>query len=168
MKTLLILRHAKSSWDNPELRDFDRPLNLRGQKAARLMGNVIYKYGLQPDLFVSSPAKRAKQTVARVKETVQSNAKIKFDKRIYEASPATLRQVISELDNEIEKVLLVGHNPGLEGFIKFLTSETQVMPTAALAELNLNIEKWTDISAGCGSLKLLIRPKDEIKKLTAG
>ncbi len=167
MKTLLIMRHAKSSWNSSELRDFDRPLNRRGQKAAPLMGNVIYKHCLQPELFVSSPAKRAKQTVVRVKETLQSEAAIRFDKRIYEADPATLRQVVSELADEIKRVLIVGHNPGLEGFIKFLSGESLVMPTAALAELNLNAEKWTDISAGCGKLESFFRPKEEIKNPAA-
>lgn len=167
MKTLLLLRHAKSSWENADLADFDRPLNSRGLEAAPLVGGIIYDRQLQPDLILSSPAKRAKQTAVLVKETGQIAAKIRYEEKIYEASPSALLQILSEQEDRNEKILLVGHNPGLEGLIKVLTGETTAMATAALAKINLNIEEWKDISASCGQLEFLARPEAESKTKTA-
>lgn len=163
MKTLYVLRHAKSSWDNPEWSDFDRPLNDRGLKTAPLMGKVIFDNQFQPDVIVSSPAERAEQTAVLVKENARVNEEIKFDERIYEASPLRLFQVISEMDEDKNSMMLVGHNPGLEGLVKILTGEIQAMPTAALAVINLNINNWKDISADCGELQTLLRPKEILK-----
>jgi phosphohistidine phosphatase len=165
MRKLLIMRHAKSSWDNPDISDFDRPLNQRGLQAAPFMGNQIYKNGLIPDLIVSSTAKRAKQTAILVRESAGVETKITFEDKIYEASPTTLLYVVAELSDKHESVMLVGHNPGMEGFIRILTGEIHQMPTAALAQISLNIEKWNDISINCGQLELLIRPKDLMKRV---
>ena len=161
MKTLYILRHAKSSWDNPLLADFERPLNKRGLDAAPMIGEIIYKNRFNPELILSSPAKRAKQTAVLVREVGAIKPEIRYDERIYEASPQTLVQIISELGEESDSSLLVGHNPGLEGLIRFLTGETQTMPTAALAVIDLNVENWAEITVECGTLKKLIRPMDE-------
>lgn len=167
MKTLFLLRHAKSSWDNANLTDFERPLNARGLKAAPFMGGLIGKNLLQPDLILSSPAERAKQTALLVKEAARIKNEIRYEEKIYEANSLALIKIISELDDKIETVLLVGHNPGLEGLIKFLTSEGRTLPTAALAEINLNVRKWSEVKSNCGQLKRLIRPKDEMKNLSA-
>lgn len=163
MKTLLILRHAKSSWDNPDSSDFDRPLNSRGLEAVPLMGNVIYQKNLQPEIIISSPAKRAKQTAILIKETAQIEAKIRYEDGIYEASPLRLLQIVSEVEDKNGMILIVGHNPGLESFIKMLTGEIQSMPTAAFAKIDMQIDCWSDIAADCGRLDFLVRPKDERK-----
>ena len=163
MKTLFVLRHAKSSWDNADLSDFARPLNERGLKAAPFMGKFIYKNQLQPKLILSSPAERAKQTAILIKENAQIGGEIRYDERIYEASPSRLLEVISEQSDKIQLVMLVGHNPGLEGLLKILTDEIQPMPTAALAVIDLKISKWSGISSSTGNLRMLIRPK-EIKQ----
>jgi len=163
MKTLFVLRHAKSSWDNADLPDFARPLNERGLKAAPLMGKFIYKNQLQPKLILSSPAERAKQTAILIKENAQIGGEIRYDERIYEASPSRLLEVISEQSDKIQLVMIVGHNPGLEGLLKILTDEIQPMPTAALAVIDLKISKWSGISSSTGNLRMLIRPK-EIKQ----
>ncbi|HMS41819.1 MAG TPA: histidine phosphatase family protein [Pyrinomonadaceae bacterium] len=165
MKTLFILRHAKSSWDDFNLSDFDRPLNNRGLKTAPLMGEKMYENFFQPSIIVSSPAKRAKQTAVLVKESAQIPKEIGYDERIYEASPFRLLQIVSELDENRDSAMIVGHNPGLEGLIRLLTSENQTMPTAALAVIDLSIEKWNEIVADCGKLRTLIRPKDDLKSL---
>ena len=165
MKTLLILRHAKSSWDNDILSDFDRPLNSRGLETAPVMGNVIYKKRLQPSLIISSPAKRAKQTAILIKETAQIKSSIRYEEKIYEASPISLLHIIGEVEDKNEVVLLIGHNPGLEGFIKILTGEIKTMPTAGLAKIELNVDSWNEITSDCGKLEFLIRPKDEMKNL---
>lgn len=165
MRKLLIMRHAKSSWDNPDISDFDRPLNARGLQAAPFMGSQIYKNGLIPDLIISSPAKRAKQTAVLVRESAGIEGKIEFVEKIYEASPTTLLYVTSELPDKYKSVLLVGHNPGIEGFIRILTGEIHEMPTASVAQISLNIEKWADISLNCGQLELLMRPKELMKRV---
>jgi phosphohistidine phosphatase len=164
VKTLYILRHAKSSWDKPDLADFDRPLNERGLIAAPFMGEIIYDRQFQPDVILASPAKRSKQTAILVKETAELKARIKYDDRIYEASPQILLQVVAEVDNKHESVMLVGHNPGIEGFIRYLTGKTVQMPTAALAVIELNVKSWRDTDADDGNLKTMIRPKDEMMK----
>jgi phosphohistidine phosphatase len=160
MKTLYILRHAKSSWDDAALSDFERPLNERGLKAAPLVGSVMKKNQFQPELILSSPARRAEQTAALIKQSAGIGGAIRFDERIYEASPARLLEVISEQEEKIQSVMLVGHNPGLEGLLKFLTGELQPMPTAALAIVDLEAEKWSQINSSKGNLRTLIRPKE--------
>lgn len=161
MKTLFILRHAKSSWENSELSDFDRPLNQRGFNAAPLVGETIRKNHFQIDLIISSPAKRAAQTAALVKQSAELEAEIRFDERIYEASPHRLLHIASELEEAIQSVMLVGHNPGLEGLVKLLTQEVEPMPTAALAVVDLKIDVWEDIHIDCCcNLRALLRPKD--------
>jgi len=167
MKTLFVLRHAKSSWDNPDWSDFERPLNSRGLDAARFIGELIYERNLQPQIIVSSPAKRAKQTAVLVKEIAEVSKPVKFDERIYEASPLTLFNLIREFDEKWESVLIVGHNPGFENLVRMLTGEAVSMPTAALAKINLVIEKWHDLETDSNELEFLIRPKEEMKKSVA-
>lgn len=159
MKTLFILRHAKSSWEDEKLADFDRPLNKRGLEAAPLVGEAIRQNKFKIDLIVSSPATRAAQTATMVREAAQIEAEIKFDERIYEASSHRLLHIASELDNAIESVMLVGHNPGLEGLIKLLTHEDEPMRTATLAVVDLDIDAWEEIHIDCCNLRTLLRPK---------
>ncbi len=163
MKTLYLLRHAKSSWGDPDLADFDRPLNERGKAAAPFMGELIAAKGYEPSIVLCSPAERAKQTAELVKKHAGIRAEIRFDERIYEASPNALRQVVSEIDDSVESAILVGHNPGIEGFIRYLTDEVEAMPTASLAVIT-EIDSWAAISAGCGTLTTVHRPKDEAAK----
>lgn len=168
MKSLYILRHAKSSWDEPELEDFDRPLNKRGKKAAPFMGRLMADRDIVPDIVVSSPAARARSTAELVAEASGFPAQLKFDERIYEASPQMLRQVVSELDEDAGSAMIVGHNPGIEGFVSYLTGSSERMPTAALAHIRLNIDRWADVDSGCGELQAVLRPKDEMKAFEAG
>jgi phosphohistidine phosphatase len=160
MKTLFILRHAKSSWNEPDLSDFERPLNRRGLEAAPLIGETMKKNQFQPDLIVSSPAKRAAQTANLVKEAAEIGGEIRFDERIYEASPARLLEIISEQNEKTDSVMLVGHNPGFEGLVRALTGETHSMPTAALAVIDLQTDKWSEVKSASGNLRILIRPKE--------
>ena len=160
MKTLFILRHAKSSWDNRDLSDFERPLNERGLKAAPLMGRVMKEKQFTPDLILSSPATRARQTAELVKEAAGIESDIRFDERIYEASPARLLEVVAEQNESLDSILLVGHNPGFEGLLRALTGEFQPMSTATLAVIDLQITKWSEINSSPGNLRSLIRPKE--------
>lgn len=163
MKRIYILRHAKSSWDDPSLTDFDRPLNKRGLKAAPFMGKFMASNGLVPDLIVSSPAERARQTAQLTKEAGEFDCPLDFDRRIYEADVRELAQVVSETEDKYNAVLLVGHNPGMEGLVRYLTGEQQRMPTAALAVILLDIDAWPKLSEDCGTLDRLVRPKAEMK-----
>ncbi|MDQ3322086.1 MAG: histidine phosphatase family protein [Acidobacteriota bacterium] len=163
MKIVFLLRHAKSSWKDDNLADFDRPLNKRGLEIMPFVGEKIFDNQFQIDLILSSPAKRARQTAILVKETAQIKAEIRYDERIYEASPHRLLEVIAETEDEREAIMLVGHNPGLEGLIRVLTGETQLMKTAALAVIDLQIERWKETSAGCGMVRKIINPKSELE-----
>jgi phosphohistidine phosphatase len=168
MKTLFILRHAKSSWDDPDLADFDRPLNDRGRKAAPFMGDVMQRNGFIPGVILSSSAARARETAMLVKPDAAPDAEIEYEDRIYEASPQTLLQVAAAIDNGYESAMIVGHNPGIEGFIRFLTGKLEPMPTAALAVVDLDISKWEQIDAESGKLRKIFRPKDEMKTFGKG
>ena len=163
MKALYLLRHAKSSWIDPNLSDFDRPLNGRGLNAAPFMGELIARKGIIPDIIISSPAKRAVQTALLVKDASGMNTNIQYDDRVYEASPQTLRQIVSELDNAFDSAMLVGHNPGMEGLIRYLTGQTEPMPTAAFAVIELQVDNWNATNEACGNLQAVYRPKDEMK-----
>jgi phosphohistidine phosphatase len=160
MKTLYLLRHAKSSWEDVNLADFDRPLNDRGLDAAPLMGEFIAKNHLLPDALLTSPARRAEQTARLVKDAAAIPVSITFDERIYEASPQTLNMVISELNNGLDSAMVVGHNPGIEGFIRHLSGQLEPMPTASLAIIDLNIDTWSEIGTGKGVVRQIARPKD--------
>ena len=168
MKTLFVLRHAKSSWDDPDLADFDRPLNDRGTTSAPFMGRLMTTNGFSPDVILSSPAVRARETSTLTKKGGDLDAEIRFDDRIYEASPATLRQVVGYADDEFRSVMIVGHNPGMEGFIRYLTGRLEPMPTAALAVIDLDIASWRDINGETGILRKIFRPKDEMKTFGKG
>ena len=135
------MRHAKSSWDDASLADYDRPLNDRGLEAAPLIGRLI---------------KAAKLAV----NAADITASIRFDERIYEASPQTLIKVLSEVDDEVRSAMVVGHNPGMEGLIRSLTGEVTAMPTAAFAVIDLDIKKWSDIGYQTGKLVEVLRPKE--------
>ena len=123
--------------------------------------------GLAPDVIFASPAVRARETARLVKEAAGMPAKINFDERIYEASPQTLKQVVASTNDAHASAMIVGHNPGMEGFIRLLTGRMEAMPTAALAIIDLDIDRWQDIGTG-GTLRQIIRPKDEIKSSAKG
>ncbi len=165
MKTLFVLRHAKSSWDNPDWSDYERPLNDRGLRAAHFIGELIAARGLSPRKIISSPARRAEQTAHIVRDAARIAEPIAFDERIYEASPITLYNLVRKFDGRWDSVLLVGHNPGFEELVRVLTGEAVSMPTAALAKINLPVDDWREIKNGKCALEFLIRPKEEMKKL---
>lgn len=154
------MRHAKSSWGDPSLADFERPLNERGRKAAPLVGRFMRRQRLRPDLVLSSPAERARQTAALVIESAGLAAPLRYDERIYEATPARLAEVVSQVAEAVGELLVVGHNPGLAGLLELLAGESRHMPTAALARVVLDVEKWGRLRAGVGRVELFVRPKD--------
>ena len=160
MKTLYLLRHAKSSWQEPGLDDFERPLNDRGRAAAPLVGQLIRERKLRVDLLLSSPAVRARQTAALVKESAGLTAELLYDERIYEADADALLEVVAQTAESVDALMLVGHNPGMEQLLTLLTGETRGMSTAALVCIALDVEKWDKARGGEGRLEWLVRPKD--------
>ena len=160
MKTLYLLRHAKSSWKEPGLEDFERPLNGRGREAAPLVGQLVRERKLRVDLLLSSPAGRARQTAALVKESAGLTAELLYDERIYEADADALLEVVTQTAESVDALMLVGHNPGMEELLTLLTGETRSMSTAALACIALDVEKWGKAREGAGRLEWLVRPKD--------
>lgn len=172
MPALMLLRHAKSSWDDPALSDFDRPLAPRGLNAARRMGLEIVKRGWIPDLALVSTAVRARQTWDLAKsrfgpagETIET----RFDRKLYLASPATMLRLLAEAAGDAENVVIVSHNPGTEMLAMKLAAPdsdldalalmSQKYPTAALARLEL-AGGWADIGDHSAQLTHFLRPRD--------
>ena len=164
MKTLLILRHAKSSWKSTGLADHDRPLNKRGKRDAPRMGSLLREESLIPDLIISSSAKRACMTVEAVVEESGYDGEVRFSRELYAAGPEAYLQALQVLDDEVECVMVVGHNPDLEELLEILTAEIEVLPTAALSQVALDIDHWQDLplEAGepLGKLVALWRPRE--------
>jgi phosphohistidine phosphatase len=145
MKTVLILRHAKSSWKVPDITDHDRPLNRRGKRDAPKMGRLLKEKELVPDLVISSTATRAKDTASAVaKNSGYKGKKIKFES-LYAAEPADYLAVIREITDNYQRVLIVGHNPSVEELIEMLTGEIHIIPTCTLAQIEFVIENWAAI-----------------------
>jgi phosphohistidine phosphatase len=145
MKILLILRHAKSSWANPILADFDRPLKKRGKRDAPRMGRFIRQQDLVPDLILSSPALRARQTAQAVVEESGYQGEIELVPDFYPGDPISHFDALLSAPDQCHVVMIVGHNPGLEELLGVLTGESARMPTAALAQVSLPIDHWADL-----------------------
>lgn len=146
MKSLLVLRHAKSSWSNVYLADYERPLNARGQHDAPRVGQLLLEEGLVPDLIITSSAERALRTAELVALNCDYPGKLMATRQFYHADPETYLEVLRHLPDEHERVMVVGHNPGMEGLIEELSGEYAEMPTAALAHLQLEISAWADFT----------------------
>lgn len=157
------MRHAKSSWTDPSLSDFERPLNERGRRAAPFMGEVLKREGLIPDHIICSPAKRTMETAELVQAAVELDLEIGNDARIYEATVGELIEVVSEMPETSSRALLIGHNPSSEQFLQIITGAIEAMPTAALAVIDLEIGSWAEIAPSTGTLRRLFRPKEEMR-----
>lgn len=162
MKTLLVLRHGKSSWKDTDLEDHDRPLNKRGKKAAPQMGKLLRKEDLIPDLILSSTALRAKATAELVAEHCKYKGEILFDRRLYLADPTNIVETLQAIETEAAgRVMIVGHNPGHEELVRSLTGQDERFPTAALAHIQLPIENWKELEVSMeGALVNLWRPRE--------
>ena len=164
MKILGLLRHAKSDWGQSDKRDFDRGLNARGRRGAKLMGDHIRDHGIAWDCVIASPAERVKLTLAEA----LPDAEVEWDRRLYLASADTIIDSLHEVEGDA--VLVAGHNPGLGDMILELVApdaendlfdEAKVkFPTAAFAVFELDIEDWADLKPECGKLVHFARPRD--------
>ena len=161
MKTLLVLRHAKSSWNDSALDDHERPLNERGLRDAPRMGALVREHGLRPDVVLSSDAVRARLTAEAVAEAARHAGEVLLDPRLYMACPADILSLLPTVRESAETVMIVGHNPGLEQLVEQLTGEREDLPTAALAQIELPIDLWRDLTLTTrGTLVGLWRPRD--------
>lgn len=162
MKTLLLLRHARPSRNSPTGRDFDRPLVEEGRAAAQLVGQLLRRRQLSPDLILCSPAIRARQTIELVIEAAGVTSRLLFEERIFEAGVEQLIELISEVsEDETDMLLLVGHNPGLEELIARLTGTPTSMLPATLARIDLDIATWDELRAAtiAGQLIFALPPE---------
>jgi phosphohistidine phosphatase len=166
MKRLYLLRHAKSSWDNPTLADHDRPLAPRGRRAAKLIANHLRRAGIRPELVLCSPSRRTRETLKRIAPSLGKGAEVRIEPRIYAASAATLLEALHEVPDEVESVMLIGHNPGIQELalsLARLSPESgrveSKFPTAALATLELD-GTWRELAPGGTELVSFLRPKE--------
>ena len=169
MKTLTLLRHAKSGWDDTVQRDFDRPLNPKGRRAAATVGRHLRREGVRFDHVIASPALRVQQTLDEVAGGYGQPIEPHWDRRIYLASAATLIDLIRELPDTATAALLVGHNPGLEDLVLLLVPDAapglrdaveEKYPTASVAELRFAADCWADVAEGGAILHGFTRPRD--------
>jgi phosphohistidine phosphatase len=160
MKTLFLVRHAKSSWDDPSLPDEDRPLNARGRRAAPKMGKRLAKRGVRLDLILSSPAKRAIKTAQALADRLDYKLKkIVVDDRLYPGSVSDLLEFVHNLSKKLNRVMLVGHHPALSKLAQRLSSDIMHMPTCAVAEFRFKAKLWRDVSKATVSTVGLDFPK---------
>lgn len=160
MKTLLVMRHAKSSWDNPDLADHDRPLNARGRHDAPVMGEKLADAGLRPDRVLASDATRAVQTAQAVATSCGYRGHVECFSSLYAAPPAAYLEALAKLPDDVQTALVVGHNPGLEELVQQLCRRSQAMPTAAIAQVKLSVDRWEDVATSRqGELVKFWKPK---------
>ncbi|HCQ28747.1 MAG TPA: phosphohistidine phosphatase [Flavobacteriales bacterium] len=161
MKELYVVRHAKSSWDNPQQTDFERPLNERGKNDADLMSKKLQEYSILPDYILCSNAKRTRQTLKRLlKNMPVSEDRIEYKNELYLASAQTLSLEISKLSDKYNKVMVIAHNPGVTDFTNYLLGENIVnFPTLGIAFLELPIDSWQETASRIAVLRHFLYPK---------
>ncbi len=163
MKTLYLLRHAKSSWDNPDLGDHERPLNKRGKTDAPKMGKWLAENVKPPQLILCSDSARTRATIAPVMEAWQLPEEVlQFESSLYHANPLTLWDLVQSCDDKIDRLMLVGHNPGLTEFANSVCKafETENIPTSGFAAFSFNIKHWEEAEANEAEFETYQFPKN--------
>ncbi len=162
-KTLLMMRHAKSSWDSGVVSDHQRPLNKRGKRDSPAMAKWLIDQSCVPDLVVSSDAKRTQETIERmlpVFEESEHRFSVRFEESLYHAPANEWEDVLTELPPAVESVLFLGHNPGAEEFVSKYSGEYHSMPTAAIAVFEFKVESWSDCSRSNAAFHDVWRPRE--------
>jgi phosphohistidine phosphatase len=162
-RTILLMRHAKSSWNDPHLRDFDRPLNHRGKNDAPRMGAYLKGLGIIPGRIVSSPAVRAKATILKVLDAMDlPDDLVEWDENLYFTGPGSYVDAIRKTGDQINSVMTVGHNPMTDEVVSFLSKTTvnKHIATATIACLEVNLSSWKDLESGCCDIKWITTPKE--------
>ncbi|NPA73842.1 MAG: histidine phosphatase family protein [Epsilonproteobacteria bacterium] len=161
MKRLFIIRHAKSDWSKTDISDFDRGLKKRGKRDIVLMACWLQSNGYYPDIIISSPAKRAKKSAKKIAEVLGIDKdKIIYNKKIYEASPADLTDILSKIKDKYNDVFLVGHNPSLNELAEYLSDSVIFnIPTSGIICIEFDIKSWRDIKKKKGEILFFEYPK---------
>jgi len=167
MRRLWLLRHAKSSWDDPQLGDADRPLSKRGRRAGEAMRHYLEDAGVRPDLVLCSSALRTRETLAEVLPGLGRELHVRIEPRLYAFSAKELLDRLVEVPDDALSVLLVGHNPAVEDLARKLAREGDRLadlqgkfPTAALALLDLEVDSWSALRPRCGVLAAFVTPAE--------
>jgi phosphohistidine phosphatase len=161
MKTLLLMRHGKSSWDDPLVEDFDRPLTARGERGAKRIGRWLKDSKLCPDAVLCSTAVRARDTWSLVSDQLASIPTVDWMGELYHCPVEGFVEALQRLSSDVKCVLIVGHNPGLEDLVARLCGARKKFPTAALAHLECDIDAWSDFDSDIPcTLRALVRPDD--------
>ena len=148
-RTLILIRHAKSSWANPAQSDFDRPLNDRGKLEAPEMGHLLKKLNIKPDVIISSTAKRTRQTAKRIADEVDYDTDdIKWEEKLYHCIPSVFEEVIYSIGDKIKTACIIAHNPGITDFVNQLSPDFSIdnMPTCGVFAVKVNINSWKDFA----------------------
>ena len=166
MKKLFLVRHAKSSWDDPSLDDIDRPLNDRGKNNAPEMGERLKKQGILPDLLISSPASRARSTAKKLAKKIgYAKNEIQINDGLYHGSDDILIDIVRNLPDTAESVMLFGHNPGFTYFANQLCNiNIYNIPTAGVVAIDFPMDSWQDVEFGKGELVFFDYPKKQPNK----
>ena len=155
------MRHAKSSWSDPSLSDYDRPLNNRGKRAAATMGKLMNDLEISPGMIFCSSSRRARDTLKYLQESNFIDCPIEYLEELYHADISIYTDIITSLPGSIDSAMLIGHNPDIEFFLEIICDSHESMPTAALAEISFDSDNWLDISNDINvHLENLWRPKD--------
>lgn len=161
MKTLYLLRHAKSSWDSPADTDFERPLNKRGKRTAPLMGQFLAERDLVPDAIVCSTAARAKRTAELIAENCGFEGEIQFTGELYPTSIGRCVNALQTVPDAADSAMIVAHNPGIEEFLRHLSGEYQTVQTCVLSHLEVDLDAWSEFSyETTGKLLGVFRPRE--------
>lgn len=165
MKRLYLNRHAKSSWDNSDLSDFDRPLNKRGKRDAPFMGKILSETVKKPDLIYSSPANRAITTARIIADCFKYNViDIVEDEKIYESAVSSILKIINNTDDKFETIMIFGHNPTFTMLSNYLSDKSiPNIPTSGFVQIDFNLNSWNEIEGGTGKLILFEYPKKYLK-----
>jgi phosphohistidine phosphatase len=168
-KQLVLLRHAKSSWDDPLLADFDRPLAKRGRRAGKRVAAWLERQSIRPDLVLCSPAARTRETLDLIADALGPATRIVYEKSLYLAESDELIARLRTVEGPARCVMMVGHNPGMQELAVALLRPTakkgraklsEKFPTAAVACFDVPIASWADLQAGAGTLTKFVRPAD--------
>ena len=169
MARLFLLRHAKSSWDDPSVADFHRPLNLRGRASAPLMGRHMADHALIPDKVLCSSARRTRETFAGVLPFFSGEMEVRFLKRLYEAPEAVYRKTIADFGGTAKSLMLIGHNPTIQTFALQLIDRgnpvlieqlQEKFPTAGLAVIDFDLSDWKELAPKSGGIVAFFRPRE--------
>lgn len=160
MKTLLVLRHAKSSWKDGNLPDHERPLNHRGKHDAPEVGEVLLDQKLTPARILCSTARRARNTAELVMDACEYGGELTLLSDLYAAPVENYLQAVQQLTDDDDIAMIVGHNPAVEELVQLLTGEYQPMPTAALAHIQFSAAHWKDVCPRQGKLAAVWRPRE--------